>query len=110
MDITLKELEAKLLEERLKDLFKRAYEMGVEDARKKYELPPLLSRKQFMDLVGVADTKCAELFNRSDFPVIREFGHPKVPTALLFDWIYKNTEWVQTNTTYFEDKKGEWGA
>lgn len=109
MDISLTELEAKLLEGRLKKLFQRAYEQGIEDARKKYELPPLLSRKQFMELVGIADTKCAELFNRQDFPVIREFGHPKVPTHLLFQWIEENTEWVKSNTNYFEDERG-WGA
>lgn len=107
MDISLKKLEAKLLEERLKAMFKQAYDQGIADARKKYELPPLLSRTQFMELVGIGPTKCNELFNRRDFPVNRELGHPKVPTHLLFKWIDENTEWIQENTTYFGDRRGE---
>lgn len=97
MQLTLDELKAKLLEESLKEMFQQAYEQGVNDARMKYDLPPLLTRKQFMELVGIGETKCAELFNRSDFPVIREFGHPRVPTKQLFDWIKANTDWMETN-------------
>ncbi len=55
-------------------------------------LPPLLTRKEFMDLTGVGPTKCNELFNRFDFPVTRELGHPKVPTKLFFDWLYESTQ------------------
>ncbi|RKD22581.1 hypothetical protein BEP19_09985 [Ammoniphilus oxalaticus] len=61
------------------------------------ELPPLLTRKEFMELVGISGTKCAELFNRADFPVIRDFGHPRVPTRLLFEWIDLNAGWVNAN-------------
>jgi|SRR5690625_4431157 len=64
------------------------------------ELPPLLTRKQFMELTGIGESKCAELFNREDFPVTREFGHPRVPTKLLFDWIYENTDWVQRSSDF----------
>lgn len=52
------------------------------------QLPPLLSRKEFMELVGIGETKCNELFHRQDFyPVTREFGHPKVVTKLFFEWL-----------------------
>jgi len=63
-----------------------------EEIKAEKELPPLLNRKQFMELTGISTTKCAELFKRSDFPVIRDFGNPKVPTKLLFDWIYSNSQ------------------
>ena len=66
------------------------------------ELPPLLDRKQFMELVGIGDSKCAELFNRQDFPVNREFGHPRVPTQLLFEWIHNNTDWVDAHMPEFK--------
>lgn len=102
MDITLDELKAKLLEENLKIMFQQAYEQGLEDARAKYELPPLLTRKQFMDLAGIGESKCAELFNRQDFPVNREFGHPRVPTKLLFDWVYAHTDWIERNAPSFK--------
>jgi len=76
----------------LEKAIQQAYEQGVNDARKKFELPPLLTRKEFMELTGIGSTKCNELFNRPDFPVIREFGHPRVPTRELFEWISENTQ------------------
>lgn len=97
MQITLDALKAKLLEEELKDMFRQAYDQGVNDARMKYELPLLLTRRQFMEFANISGAKCAELFNRQDFPVNREFGHPRVPTKLLFEWIEGHTEWVEIN-------------
>lgn len=69
----------------------------IKEIRALLDLPPLLTRTQFMKLVGIGETKCAELFNRRDFPVNREFGHPRVPTELLFEWINANTDWVRAN-------------
>lgn len=51
------------------------------------ELPPLLDRKQFMDLVDISASKCNELFHRADFPVTRELGHPRVITKDFFEWL-----------------------
>ncbi|GGB41396.1 hypothetical protein F3157_07945 [Virgibacillus dakarensis] len=51
------------------------------------ELPPLLTRKQFMELVDISANKCNELFHRSDFPVTRELGHPRVITKDFFNWL-----------------------
>lgn len=61
------------------------------------ELPPVLTRKQFMELLDIGETKTAELFNRPDFPVNREFGNPRIPTALLMRWIEEHTAWVSQN-------------
>lgn len=94
MQIVLEELKAKLLEEELKDMFRQAYEQGVSDARAKYALPPLLTRSQFMKLADIGESKCAELFKRQDFPINREFGHPRVPRDLLFEWVRVTTDWV----------------
>jgi|SRR5699024_6327917 len=55
---------------------------------KQNELPHLLTRKQFMELVGIRENKCNELFHRKDFyPLTRDFGHPKVVTHLFFEWL-----------------------
>lgn len=54
---------------------------------KREELPPLMTRKQFMELVGIGESKCNELFHRQDFPVNRELGHPRVPTKAFFEWL-----------------------
>src|SRR5699024_2223226 len=54
---------------------------------KQNELPHLLTRKQFMELVNIGESKCNELFHRRDFPVNRELGHPRVPTKEFFKWL-----------------------
>lgn len=93
----IESLEFNLFEQKLSLVIEKAYLQGIADAQEKYSLPALLTRKEFMNLVGIGETKCAELFNRRDFPVNREFGHPRVPKDLLFEWITANTDWVREN-------------
>lgn len=83
----------------VEDLQKMIHE-AVAEAMKGHltrELPPILTRTQFMELLDIGESKTAELFNRPDFPVNREFGHPRIPTALLFKWIEEHTAWVNQN-------------
>src|SRR5699024_759352 len=54
---------------------------------KQNELPHLLTRQQFMELVNIGESKCNELFHRRDFPVNRELGHPRVTTKEFFKWL-----------------------
>ncbi len=97
MQDTLDEFLFKRMESKLQDMCQKAYEQGVEDGRKKHSVPELMTRKQFMEFANIGEAKCAELFRRRDFPVIREFGHPRVPTNLLFAWIAENTDWIRFN-------------
>lgn len=71
-------------------------------------LPPLLTKTQLMELLDIKSTKASELLNRQDFPVIREFGHPRVPTHSLMVWIDEHTEWVRQNLdeAWVRNKKG----
>ncbi|MEF2293105.1 DNA-binding protein [Virgibacillus dokdonensis] len=64
------------------------------------QLPPLLTRKQFMELVDIGSTKCNELFNREGFPVTREFGHPRVITKLFFDWVNESANQSEVSLRY----------
>lgn len=102
MQVTLDEFIAQHLESKLDAMFQRAYDQGVADARKKYEVKPLMTRRQFMEFANISEAKCAQLFNRQDFPVNREFGHPRVPRELLFEWIERNTDWVEANMPNFK--------
>lgn len=69
------------------EVVKQAVPVLLQELEQK-QLPPLLTRKEFMDLVGIGDTKCNELFHRRDFyPLTRDFGHPKVVTHLFFQWL-----------------------
>lgn len=54
---------------------------------KQNELPHLMTRKEFMKMAGISESKCNELFHRKDFPVNRELGHPRVHTKTFFEWI-----------------------
>lgn len=56
------------------------------------QLPPLLTRTEFMELVGISGTKCNELFHRPDFPVNRELGHPRVVTKDFFEWLHATNQ------------------
>lgn len=94
MDITIEELKAKLLEEHLKDMFLKAYEQGLEDAREKENLPLLLNKK---DLANIFQVKLPTVEN-----IIRMEGFPKskavtarYPRDRVFDWIDKNCEHVE---------------
>lgn len=84
--------------ELLQKVINEAVDKAIERHALKDSLPPLLTRNQLMDLLGIKSTKIAELFNRPDFPVIREFGHPRVPTKQLFEWIEHNTQWVNNHS------------
>ncbi|MGM1022977.1 MAG: DNA-binding protein [Bacillota bacterium] len=64
--------------------------------------PVLFDKQQLMDFLRIGSTKASELLNREDFPVIREFGHPRVPLHALMVWIDEHTEWVRDNA------KGYW--
>src|SRR5699024_12414983 len=59
---------------------------------KQNELPYLLTRKQVMEVAGIGESKCNELFHRRDFPVNRELGHPRVPTKAFFGWVYATNQ------------------
>ncbi|WP_223264039.1 hypothetical protein [Paenibacillus sp. IHB B 3084] len=50
-----------------------------------------------MELLDIGATKATELLNRDDFPVIREFGHPRVPTRLFMEWVESHTDWINEN-------------
>jgi hypothetical protein len=80
----------------------RATEILVERIGSINDLPLVLTREEAMKLLRCGPTKMAELMNRSDFPVTREFG-VKIPTHMLMKWIEKNTRWMEDNTNYYSN-------
>lgn len=84
----------------LRQIIRDEVREAVSNSIKTKELPPLLTRRELMDLYRISQTKVTELLGRSDFPVMREAGI-LIPTHLLFKWIESNTNWVDENTTYF---------
>ncbi|KOP68935.1 hypothetical protein AMS62_03350 [Bacillus sp. FJAT-18019] len=75
-----------------------AVDQAIERHGLKSTLPPILTKQELMDLLDIKATKASELLNREDFPVIREFGHPRVPTHSLMIWIDEHTDWIRDNS------------
>jgi len=84
----------------LQQVINQAIDQAFERHAVKQELPPVLTKKQLMELLNISAPKASELINRKDFPVFRGAGHPRIPTKHLFEWIDQNTEWVQKHSTY----------
>lgn len=87
--------------ETLRQIIREEVREAVRDSVKSQELPPLLTRKEMMEVLHIGATKAAELMARPDFPVFREAG-VLIPTDKLFEWIDKHTRWVEDNTGYFK--------
>lgn len=63
------------------------------------QLPPLLTREEFMKVMHISPPTATKIFDREDFRVFRE-GKLLIETAFLFEWIRKNSDWVEENTGY----------
>lgn len=87
-------------DEQFREVLREEIEKAMADVIRKSQLPPMLTRTEFMKLLRISNTKASELLNRPDFPVFREAG-VLVPTHLLFKWIEKNTRWLEENSNYF---------
>ncbi|MNP37252.1 hypothetical protein D3C76_1306920 [compost metagenome] len=83
-----------------------AVDKAIERHSLQSQLKPLLTKADLMELLDIGSTKASELLNREDFPVTREFGHPRVPTSLLLVWIEEHTDWVRDNAGDNWKRKG----
>lgn len=88
-------------DDNFREMLRKEIKNAVADVIQQNQLPPMLTRKQFMELLSIGETKASELLNRPDFPVFREAG-VLIPTHLLFKWIEQHTRWVTDNTSYFK--------
>lgn len=65
------------------------------------EWPFLMTVTQLKEFFHIKSWKASELMGRPDFPVIREAG-VLIHRDKLFEWIDRNTQWVEDNTKYFK--------
>ncbi|SFM44203.1 hypothetical protein [Salibacterium qingdaonense] len=94
----------------IEDTIKQAVEEAIQPLAQRIDrlekgdsnLPVLLTKQELKEVLGIGNTKASELLNRPDFPVIREFGNPKVPRDQLLKWIDEHTEWVEENEIEFD--------
>jgi hypothetical protein len=77
----------------VKELVRQAYELGVEEGRKRYSYPPLLTRKDLAEIFQVQLSTVSNLTNIPDFP---KFEHirARYPRDLVFRWIEENSTYL----------------
>lgn len=63
------------------------------------QLPPLLTREEFMEVMNISSTTATRIIERPDFRVFRR-GKLLIETEFLFEWIRNNSDWVEENTNY----------
>lgn len=94
MHITLEELQAKLLEENLKIMFKQAYEQGLQDAREVYALPYNLRKQDIANLFQVELPTVEKIIRMEGFPKSKVIS-ARYPRDMVLDWAEGNVELIR---------------
>ena len=94
MDLTIEELKAKLLEEHLKDMFQKAYEQGLSDAKKKETYPHLLDKKDLAEIFQVKPPTVENIIRKEGFPKSKAVT-ARYPRDKVFAWIDEQSECVE---------------
>jgi hypothetical protein len=98
--ITFDELEANLFKSRMEELFRQAYEKGVEDGMKRFSYPPVLTKEHLKEIFQVEPATVNKLVAYPTFPKFNEV-RARYPRDRVFEWIDQNSTWVKQNTNYF---------
>ena len=85
----------------LRSMIREEVKGAVQEVVQAQKLPPLLTRTEMMGVLRIGHCKAAELIARPDFPVFREAGL-LFPTDKLFEWVDRNTRWMEDNSDYFK--------
>ncbi len=97
MNLTIEELKEALLNAELVELFQKAYNQGVEDARKlvKYEhqFPPRMTKKDLARFFQVALPTVEKIIRMDGFPRCREVT-ARYPRDKVIAWAEQNTEYM----------------
>lgn len=88
--ITFDELEAQLFAVRMEELFRKAYEKGVEDGRTKFSYPPILTNAHLAEILQVKPATVAKVTADPSFPKLKEI-RARYPRDEVFEWIKRNT-------------------
>ena len=77
----------------LKDVIRSEVRQAVGEALRDRQLPILLSIQDAADLLGVSHTTVHRASKIQGFPVTHDFGHAKIVTDQLLDWIKKRSNY-----------------
>ncbi|ANU28421.1 hypothetical protein I858_015635 [Planococcus versutus] len=93
--MTVEDLRKVVSEEFNKAMEKRGKVEGVIK-----QLPAILTREEFMEVMHISSTTATRIFDRPDFRVFRQ-GKILIESEFLLEWIRRNSDWVEEYTGYF---------
>jgi DNA invertase Pin-like site-specific DNA recombinase len=92
--ITFDEMEADLFKARMEQLFRQAYEKGVEDGMKKYSYPPTLKREHLVEILQIEMSTVTKVTAHPSFPRLNSIK-ARYPRDAVFAWIENNTKFLR---------------
>lgn len=101
--LTMK-VDAEEFTEAFRKMIREEVQQAVKESIRPQELPPLLTRKEMMEVLRISHDKAAQLMARPDFPVSRVAG-VLIDRDKLFKWIDRHTQWVEGNSKFYETDK-----
>lgn len=93
MQVSLEELQARLLEENLKTMFTQAYEEGLQDAREVYALPLHLKKQDIANLFQIELATVDKIIRMEGFPKSKVIS-ARYPRDMVLKWAEGNVELV----------------
>ena len=87
------DLTSAILAEQVKILCERAYEQGIEDARKRLSYPETLTKNDLCEIMQLEMPTITKLVARQDFPK-SSIARARYPRDKVFDWINDHVEYT----------------
>ncbi|QVY60969.1 hypothetical protein [Cytobacillus gottheilii] len=100
INIPLSEMANEVVVDHIKLLCQQAYEQGVEDARKKFSFPEVLTKEHLVEIFQVEKSTVNKIVAIPTFPKLKDV-RARYPREQVFSWITNNSTWVDKNTNYF---------
>ncbi|MFF5993430.1 hypothetical protein AAGS61_01590 [Lysinibacillus sp. KU-BSD001] len=97
MNLTIEELKEALLNAELVELFQKAYNQGVEDARKlvlyEHQYPPRMEKEHVADFFQIALPTVEKIIRMDGFPICGAV-RARYPRDKVFEWADRNTKYM----------------
>lgn len=86
---TIEELKITLFQEEIKQVIKKAYFLGIEEARSQNSYPHLLTKKDISEIFQIKESTVNKIVARADFPK-SNFVSGRYPRDEVFRWMELN--------------------
>lgn len=84
----------------IRELCNKAYEQGVEDGMKKYNLPYTLKKEHLAEIFQVEKPTLPKIINHPTFPRL-DIVRARYPRDKVLEWINDNSNIVKSNIPHW---------